>query len=92
MPVPSIKAFAGSRDPDYDFYHVRFREPSRFSEVRTPGWAARVAQSVSDGAKVRMGRTPAGNWLVQSVLIKKTVPSALYAMNKARRIVREVES
>lgn len=53
------------------FIHVRYRPPSQFERVRTPGWAKDVAESVSSGALVRMGRTPAGNWLVQSILIKK---------------------
>lgn len=74
-----------------DFISVRFREPSRFSTIRTPGWAARVAQTESKGAKVRTGRTSAGNWLVQSVLIRRARgKSKRDARRLARRIQRKI--
>lgn len=87
--MPTIK----KTTKEGDFFHVRFRQPGRFTQVRTPGWAARVAQSVSSGAKVRMGRTSAGNWLVQSVLIK-TGHGKTHADAKrlARQIRDEIES
>lgn len=69
------------------FIHVRYRQPSQFTRVRTPGWAARVAQSVSSGAKVRMGRTSAGTWLVQSVLIRRGNGKTV---NDAKRLAAEI--
>lgn len=53
------------------FIHVRYRPPSQFETIRTPEWAANVAASVAEGTKVRMGKTPAGNWFVQSVLVPR---------------------
>lgn len=54
-----------------DFIHVRFRPPSQFTRIRTPDRAKRIAQDESKGAKVRLGRTNAGSWLTQSVLIRR---------------------
>jgi len=39
-----------------DCCHVRFRDPDRFAEIRTPDCAANAAQSVSAGSEVRTGR------------------------------------
>lgn len=83
---PSVKKVS-SKD---EFYHVRFRPESQFTRIRTPNWAETVSESVSEGSKVRMGRTQAGNWLVQTVLIKKTM-SAKKAMNQAQKVVSEIE-
>ena len=56
-----------------DYIHVRFRDPDRFDEIRTPDWAANAARSVSDGAEVRTGRVEASDdWQVEAVLIGKT--------------------
>lgn len=61
--------------------------------MRTPGWAVRIAQSHSKDAKVVMGRTPSGNWLVQAVLIKRARgKSKRDARRLAKRIVRDIES
>jgi len=71
------------------FYHVRFRSPSQFSKIRTPDWAANVAGDISKGAEVRMGRTKqGGNWLVQSVLIKRASGKTY---NDARRLGRRIQ-
>lgn len=73
-------------------YHVRYRPPGQFTRIRTPGWADRVAESVSKGANVRMGRTDAGNWLIQSVLIEKNgVRDKNHAKSLAGRIRRKIE-
>lgn len=73
-------------------FHVRFRPPAQFTRIRTPAWAARVADSISKRAKVRMGRTSAGNWFVQSVLIEQSGgKSKRDARRLARRIVKEIE-
>ncbi|MFB6069479.1 MAG: hypothetical protein ABEJ76_00535, partial [Halanaeroarchaeum sp.] len=47
-----------------EYYHVRFRDPGDFSEIRTPAWATNAARDVSTGAKVRMGkRTGSDTWV-----------------------------
>lgn len=75
-----------------EFYHIRYRQPSRFERIRTPDWASRVARSVSKGAEVRMGRTEAGNWFVQGVLIERAPgKSKNKAMSLAGRIRRKIE-
>ena len=78
---------------EYDgTYHVRYRQPGRFSKIRTPDWAARAAGSVSKGAEVRMGKTPAGNWYVQSVILEKRgVRDKNHAKSLASRIRRKVD-
>lgn len=73
-------------------YHVRYRQPGRFEKIRTPGWATDIAESVSKGAHVRMGKTSADNWLVQSVLIEpEGVRDKNHAKSLAARIRRKVE-
>lgn len=75
-----------------DFFHVRFRQPGRFDRIRTPDWAARVARSESKGAEVRMGRTDAANWFVQSVLVKTGAGKThADARRLARRIQKEID-
>lgn len=75
-----------------DFIHVRFRQPGQFTMIRTPAWAANVAESDSKGARVRMGRTDAGNWLVQSVLLRpQAVDGKSEAQSIAARIRKEIE-
>lgn len=76
-----------------DFFHVRFRQPGRFDTIRTPDWAANVARSVSKGAEVRMGRTSAGNWFVQSVLLKpKGIRDKNHARSLAARIRKKIDN
>lgn len=75
-----------------DYFHVRFRNPSRFTTIRTPEWADKVSDSVSKGSEVRMGRTPAGNWLVEAVLIKQEYHGGWDARRLAKNIVKEIES
>lgn len=73
-------------------YHVRYRQPGRFDTIRTPQWAANVAESVSKGAKVRMGKTDAGNWFIQSVLLtKQGVRDKNHARSLASRIRKKIE-
>lgn len=75
-----------------EYYHVRFREPSDFSEIRTPGWATVVAEDVTPGSKVRMGqRKTSGEWVVQSVLIPGEAGKA-QARRDARAILKKIES
>lgn len=69
-----------------EYYHVRFRDPGDFSEIRTPGWATAAAGDVVEGAKVRTGkRTGSDQWAVQSVLIPDSAGKA-----DARRFAEEI--
>lgn len=89
MAIPSVKEVGTDRE---NFYGVRFRPPSQFEEYRTPLWATHVADSISRNSEVVMGRTSAGNWLVQSVLITKAYHSKREAKQLAKRIVQEIEA
>lgn len=78
--------------PEDEYIHVRYRDPDQFDQIRTPDWADRVSDSVSEGSEVRMGkREGADDWVVQSVLIKKTVGEEK-AREQANKIIREIES
>ncbi|MFC7098067.1 hypothetical protein [Halobaculum marinum] len=85
--IPEIE----TTDVGEEFVHVRFRDPDEFDEIRTPDWAADVARSVSAGSEVRTGRRrEEGDWVVQSVLVKKTVGESK-AREQARKIVEKIE-
>lgn len=74
-----------------EYYHVRFRDPDEFAEIRTPEWATTAAQDVSAGSKVRMGRRSRGDdWAVQSVLIDKHVGRSK-AETQAKRVLEKLE-
>lgn len=80
-----------TREGENGTYHVRYRDPDRFDTIRTPSWASRIADSVSKGAKVRMGKTSADNWFIQSILIApEGVEDKNHAMSLAGRIRREI--
>ncbi|SDK35829.1 hypothetical protein [Natronorubrum texcoconense] len=75
-----------------DYIHVRFRDPDRYDEIRTPDWAKEPAESVSDGSEVRTGKLEGeDDWEVTSVLIEKHVGEAK-AEEQAREIVEKIES
>lgn len=75
-----------------EFIHVRFRDPDDFDEIRTPDWASEAARSVSDGSEVRTGkRKDSDDWVVQSVLIKKSVGEEK-AVEQGKEILDEIES
>ncbi len=60
-----------------DYIHVRFRDPDRYDEIRTPDWAKEPAESVSEGSEVRPGRLEGeDDWEVTSVLIDEHVGEA----------------
>lgn len=74
-----------------DFIHVRFRDPDSLESIRTPDWAEEVANSVSEGAEVRMGkREEDDEWVPQSVLVKKNVGEEK-AREQATKIVEKIE-
>jgi hypothetical protein len=73
-----------------NYYHVRYRDPDDFEEIRTPDWAANVAGSVVSGAEVRTGDE---DWTAQSVLIPvDAVVDENEARDAATQIVQKMES
>ena len=75
-----------------DYIHVRFRDPDRYEEVRTPDWAEEPAESVSEGSEVRTGKLEGeDDWEVTSVLIEKSVGEEK-AEEQAKEIVEKIES
>lgn len=75
-----------------DYIHVRFRDPDRYDEIRTPDWAEDPAESVSKGSEVRTGRVEGeDDWEVTSVLIQKNVGEEK-AEEQAEKIVEKIES
>jgi len=80
-----------SVDTEDEYVHVRYRDPDEFEEIRTPEWADRVSDSVSEGSEVRMGkREGSDDWVVQSVLIPKAAGKS-EARSKAKRIIEKLE-
>ncbi|WP_123533553.1 hypothetical protein [Halosimplex salinum] len=77
-----------------NYYHVRYRDPDDFDEIRTPDWAENVAGSVVDGAEVRTGDEHGNeNWTVQSVLVPvEAVAGDAEARDTADQIVDKMES
>lgn len=74
-----------------EYYHVRFRDPDDFAEIRTPEWATEAARDVSAGSRVRMGRRSGDDdWAIQSVLIDKHVGREK-AETQATRILEKLE-
>lgn len=76
-----------------NYYHVRYRDPDDFSEIRTPDWAADVAGSVVEGSEVRTGKQEGDDdWEVQSVLIPAEGTDESGARSRAEEIVEKLES
>lgn len=77
-----------------DYYHVRYRDPDDFDEIRTPDWAANVANSVVEGGEVRTGDEHGNeNWTAQSVLIPiDAVADEEEARDAAQQIIEKMES
>ena len=79
-------------ETDDEYVHVRFRDPDRYDEIRTPDWADAPAESVSEGSEVRTGKLEGRDeWEVTSVLIDKHVGEEK-AREQAREIVEKIES
>ncbi|ELY68473.1 hypothetical protein [Natrinema versiforme] len=75
-----------------EYTHVRFRDPDRYDEIRTPDWAEQPAESVSEGSEVRTGKVEGDDdWEVTSVLIEKHVGEDK-AKEQAREIVEKIKS
>lgn len=76
-----------------DYYHVRYRDPDEFDEIRTPDWAEQPAGSVSEGSEVRTGEKEGeDDWIVQSVLIPEDeADDEDEAAQIAQQIVEKIE-
>lgn len=87
--MPSVQ----SVDKGDDYYHVRYRDPDEFSDIRTPDWAAKAAGSVVDGSEVRMGDEEGNDdWEIQSVLIPVDDIDEDEARSKADEVVEKINS
>jgi hypothetical protein len=80
-------------DEGDEYYHVRYRDPDDFDEIRTPDWAERVADSVVEGGEVRTGDEQGNDdWTVQGVLVPlDAVGDADEAEETADRIVEKMD-
>ncbi|AGN01829.1 hypothetical protein L593_09420 [Salinarchaeum sp. Harcht-Bsk1] len=88
MAPPTIQSI----DESDEYLHVRYRDPDEFEEIRTPDWAAEVAESVVEGGEVRMGRDESQDeWRVQSVLVP-TPSDTQEAESAASEIVEKIQS
>ncbi|MDQ2054612.1 hypothetical protein [Halobellus sp. H-GB7] len=86
IPKPKLVELEG------EYYHVRFRDPDEFSEIRTPEWVQEAAAEVSTGSKVRTGhRKGSDEWVVQSVLIPEAAGKTT-ARSDAQKIIEKLES
>lgn len=86
--VPDIELV----ETEGEYVHVRFRDPDRYEEIRTPDWATEPAESVSAGSEVRTGKLEGSDeWEVTSVLIDKHVGEEK-AREQAREIVEKIKS
>lgn len=85
LPSPTSVTLEG------EYYHVRFRDPDDFEEIRTPEWARKAATSISAGSRVRMGRREGSDdWEVQSVLVSANVGESK-ARQQGERIIEKIE-
>ncbi|GAB3666948.1 hypothetical protein [Halopiger thermotolerans] len=88
MAVPDVNKV----ETEDDYIHVRFRDPDRYDEIRTPDWAEEPAASISTGSEVRTGRVKGEeDWEITSVLIQKNVGEDK-AKEQAKEIVEKIES
>jgi hypothetical protein len=79
-------------DETEDFFRYRVRDPNQFEKMRFPAWAAEVAGSVCEDAKVIMGETEADNWFTQAILIPKdVVDQESVARQCAQEILKKLE-
>ena len=78
-----------------EYYHIRYANPDKFDEIRTPDWARDPAESVCEGSEVRMGHESGDgdDWEVQSVLIPiDAVEDSDEAGEKAQEIVEKIRN
>ena len=89
-----MSASVKSVDESENYYHVRYRDPDDFDEIRTPDWAGNIANSVVDGGEVRTGDEHGNeSWTVQSVLVPVgAVVDEAEARDTADEILDNMES
>lgn len=77
-----------------DYFHVRYRDPDEFDQIRTPDWAENAASSVVDGSEVRTGDEEGNeDWEIQSVLVPvDAVADESEARDAAGQIAEKIES
>lgn len=76
-------------------FRFQFRDSTAFDELTNPPeWAQKTAQTISDGATVRMGRVPDSDALeIESVMIpRKPNLGEAEAKEVAEKIVEEIQS
>lgn len=80
-------------DVGNEYYHVRIRNPHKFSRIRLPDYAERLASSISKDSKVKMGKNKnSDNWQVQSILIRRKFHDLEKTEDLALRILKKMES
>lgn len=89
-----MSASVQSVDQSENYYHVRYRDPDEFDEIRTPDWAENVANSVVEGSEVRTGDEHGNeDWTIQSVLVPvDAVVDEAEARDTADEILDKMES
>lgn len=78
-----------------DHYRFQFRDREQFDQLaETPDWARKTAESISDGATVRMGSVAGGDALqIESVVVpRKPNLGREDAKNVAEKIVEEIRA
>lgn len=78
-----------------DHYRFQFRDRAQFDGLaETPDWARKTAESVSDGATVRMGSVPDSDAMqIESVVVpRKPNLGREDAKNVAEKIVEKIRS
>lgn len=77
----------------YDYYwHIRFKNPSKYKEFRVPDWAAKVANSIYPDAQVTMGYDKDANkWELQKVMIPITVDDEQLVKKLAEDIACKID-
>ncbi len=75
-----------------DGYRVRFENPDQFLDIDTPRWANKIAQAVSEGSEVKMGKAKGSRqWRIQSIKLKEEL-SEEEALSSAREIAERVST
>lgn len=103
IPQPIKVTLEGTSSGKVGTYHMRFRDPSEFTEIRTPYWARHAASKMAidkydysgpeESINVRTGYMPKyGKWGIQVILIPaEYVRSELEAKAIAANIFQELD-
>ncbi len=75
-----------------DGYKVKFENPDEFLDIDTPRWANSIAQAVSEGSEVRMGKAKGSRqWRIQSIRLKEDL-NEKEVLSLAREIAEKVSA